>query len=91
LNLLQVVMLGTVGTIEAEIFVLTGYAAGLVGPATVLALIIGSLLSYSIALNYCELATAYPVTGGALTYVREAYGTNLLSFLVGCLDCCGAG
>lgn len=87
LNLLQVVMLGTVGTIGAEIFVLTGYAAGLVGPATVLVLIIGGLLSYSVALNYCELATTYPVTGGALTYVREAYGTNLLSFLVGCLDC----
>ena len=87
LNLLQVVMLGTAGTIAAEIFVLTGHAAGMVGPATVLALVLGGLLSYSVALNYCELATTYPVTGGALTYVREAYGTNLLSFLVGSMDC----
>jgi len=87
LNLLQVVMLGTAGTIAAEIFVLTGHAAGMVGPAAVLAILLAGLLSYSIALNYCELGTTYPVTGGALTYVREAYGANLLSFLVGSMDC----
>ena len=87
LNLLQIVMLGTAGTIAAGIFVLTGYAAGMVGPAVVLALLVIGLLSYSVALNYCELATAFPVTGGAMTYVREAWGSNLLSFLVGSLDC----
>jgi APA family basic amino acid/polyamine antiporter len=87
LNLLQVVMLGTAGTIAAEIFVLTGHAAGIVGPAAVLAILLAGLLSYSVALNYCELATSYPETGGALTYVREAFGTNLLSFLVGSMDC----
>jgi amino acid transporter/nucleotide-binding universal stress UspA family protein len=87
LNLAQVVMLGTAGTIGAQIFVLTGYAAGLAGPATILALLVGGLLTYSIALNYCELATAFPVTGGAMTYVREAYGNNILSFLVGSMDC----
>jgi amino acid transporter len=87
LNLAQVVMLGTAGAIGAEIFVLTGYAAGLAGPATILALLAGGLLTYSIALNYCELATAFPVAGGAMTYVREAYGNNILSFLVGSMDC----
>ena len=87
LNLAQLVMLGTAGAIAAEIFVLTGHAAGLVGPATVLALVIAGLLNYSIAIDYCELATMYPVTGGGVTYVREAWGPNLLSFLVGSLDC----
>lgn len=87
LNLAQVVMLGTAGAIGAEIFVLTGYAAGLAGPAFVLALVIAGLLSYSIAVNYGELASSFPVTGGALTYVREAWGRNLLSYLVGSLDC----
>ncbi len=80
-------MLGTAGTIAAEIFVLTGYAAGVAGPDAVLALIIGGILSLSIALNYCELATTYPVTGGAMTYVREAFGNNLSMFLVGSFDC----
>ncbi len=87
LNLLQVVMLGTAGTIAAGIFVMTGHAAGIAGPFTVLAFLISGLLSYSVALNYCELATTFPETGGAMTYVREAFGNNLLSFLVGTMDC----
>lgn len=86
LNLLQVIMLGTAGTIAAESFVLTGHAAGIAGPDAVLAIIIGGVLSLSIALNYCELATTYPVTGGAMTYVKEAFGNNLVMFLVGSLD-----
>ena len=87
LNLFQVIMLGTAGTIASEIFVLTGHAAGISGPASILAIIIGGLLSFSIALNYSELATVYPETGGAMTYVREAWGNGLLSFLVGSMDC----
>lgn len=87
LSLVQVVMLGTAGAMGAEIFVLTGHAAGISGPTFVLALVIGGLLSYSIAINYCELATSFPETGGAMTYVREAWGRNLLSFLVGSMDC----
>jgi amino acid transporter len=86
LSLLQVIMLGTAGTIAAEIFVLTGHAAGIAGPDAVLAIIIGGVLSLSIALNYCELATTYPVTGGAMTYVKEGFGNNLIMFLVGSLD-----
>ncbi|MBN2393198.1 MAG: amino acid permease [Anaerolineae bacterium] len=87
LTLTPVIMLGTAGTIAAEIFVLTGHAAGMAGPATVLALLIGGLLSYSVAINYCELGTTYPVAGGAMSYVREAYGSGILSFLVGSMDC----
>jgi amino acid transporter/nucleotide-binding universal stress UspA family protein len=86
LNLIQVIMLGTAGTIAAEIFVLTGHAAGIAGPYAVLAIIIGGVLSLSIALNYAELATTYPVTGGAMTYVKEGFGNNILMFLVGSLD-----
>ena len=67
LNLFQVIMLGTAGTLGSGIFVLTGLAAEVAGPATVLAVLVGGLLSFSIALNYCELATIYPETGGAMT------------------------
>jgi len=87
LNLIQVVMLGTAGTIAAEIFVLTGHAAGIAGPEAVLALLLGGFLTLSIALNYSELATTYPVTGGAMTYVEEGFGNGLLMFLAGSLDC----
>ena len=87
LNLLQVIMLGTAGTIAAEIFVLTGHVAKIAGPETVLALILAGIMTLSIALNYCELATTFPVTGGAMTYVGEAFGKGWLMFLVGSLDC----
>jgi len=86
LNLFQVIMLGTAGTLGSGIFVLTGLAAEVAGPATVLAVLVGGLLSFSIALNYCELATIYPETGGAMTYVREAWGNGFLAFIVGSMD-----
>ena len=86
LSLFQVIMLGTAGTLGSGIFVLTGLAADVAGPATFIAILVGGFLSFSIALNYCELATIYPETGGAMTYVREAWGKGLLSFLVGSMD-----
>ena len=86
LNLFQVIMLGTAGTLGSGIFVLTGLAADVAGPATLIAILLGGFLSFSIALNYSELATMYPETGGAMTYVREAWGKGLLSFLVGSMD-----
>jgi amino acid transporter/nucleotide-binding universal stress UspA family protein len=79
-------MMGVSGTIAAEVFVLTGHVAGMSGPAGVLVVLAVGILSVAFALNYAELATTYPVTGGALTYVREAYGSGLRSFLVGSLD-----
>jgi len=87
LSLVEVLMLGTAGTIAAEIFTLTGYVGGRAGPLGVVAVFLVGVLCVAIALNYAELATTFPVTGGALTYVRQAYGTGLLSFLVGSLDC----
>ena len=87
LSLFQVIMLGTAGTLGSGIFVLTGLAAEVAGPATFLAILVGGFLSFSIALNYSELATVYPETGGAMTYVREAWGKGLLAFLIGSMDC----
>ena len=87
LGLGHTIMLGTAGTIAASVFVLTGPIAERMGPASVGVLIVLGLLNLSIALNFSELSTTYPVTGGALTYVREGYGAGLLAFLVGSLDC----
>ena len=87
LSLTQAIMLGTAGTLGSGVFVLSGHAAALAGPAGIWAILIAGILSFSIALNYCELATTYPETGGAMTYVREAWGKGLVSFLVGSMDC----
>ncbi len=87
LGLGHTIMLGTAGTIAASIFVLTGPVAERMGPASVVMLLLLGILNISVALNFSELSTTYPVTGGALTYVREAYSAGLLAFLVGSLDC----
>ena len=87
LNLPQVIMLGTAGTLGSGVFILSGHAAAIAGPAAIWAVLIAGVLSFSIALNYCELATTYPETGGAMTYVREAWGKGLIAFLVGSMDC----
>lgn len=86
LNLFQTILLGTAGTLGSGIFVLTGLAAETAGSATFIAILVGGVLSLSIASNYSELATIYPETGGAMTYVREAWGKGLLSFLIGSMD-----
>lgn len=86
LNLFQTIMLGTAGALGSGIFVLTGLAAEVAGPATFIAILVGGFLSFSIAINYSELATIYPETGGAMTYVREAWGKGLLAFLIGSMD-----
>lgn len=80
-------MLGTAGTLGSGVFILTGHAASVAGPAAIWAVLVAGILSFSIALNYCELATTYPETGGAMTYVREAWGKGLIAFLVGSMDC----
>lgn len=53
---------------------LTGHAADMAGPTAVFAVLLAGLLSYSIALNYCELATTYPVTGGAADLCARSLG-----------------
>ena len=45
LSLLQVIMLGTAGTLGSGIFVLTGLAAEVAGPATFLAILWAVLLA----------------------------------------------
>lgn len=86
LNLFQTIMLGSAGALGSGIFVLTGLAAQVAGPGAVIAVVLAGFLSFSIALNYSELATIYPETGGAMTYVREAWGKGLLSFVIGSMD-----
>jgi len=71
LGLAQAVMLGMAGAIAAEILVVTGHVAGMVGPASALALLLVGALSFTLALDYSERGTTYPETGGALTYVGD--------------------
>lgn len=82
LGLTQILMLGIGGTMGAGVFVLTGHAAGIVGPAVILVFLLAGLQSLPISLSYAELASSFPVAGGGYAYVNMVT-QGLLPFSVG--------
>jgi amino acid transporter/nucleotide-binding universal stress UspA family protein len=74
LNLFTVTMIGVGGMIGAGIFVLTGIAAGVAGPALVLAFLLNGLITSLTALSYAELGSAFPETGGSYVWVKRGLG-----------------
>jgi amino acid transporter len=82
LGLAQILMLGIGGTMGAGVFVLTGHAAGLVGPAVILVFLLAGLQSLPNSLSYAELASSFPVAGGGYAYISKAT-KGLLPYSVG--------
>jgi len=74
LNLFTVTMIGVGGMIGAGIFVLTGIAAGVAGPALILAFLLNGVVTTFTAMSYAELGSAYPEAGGGYLWVKEALG-----------------
>ena len=82
LGLVQILMLGIGGTMGAGVFVLTGHAAGMVGPAVILVFLLAGLQSLPNSLSYAELASSFPIAGGGYAYISKAT-KGLLPFSVG--------
>ncbi len=82
LGLFTVTMIGVGGMIGAGIFVLTGIAAGVAGPALILAFLLNGLVTSLTAMSYAELGSAYPEAGGGYLWVKEAMG-GMQGFLAG--------
>lgn len=82
LGLPQILMLGIGGTMGAGVFVLTGHAAGKVGPAVILVFLLAGLQSLPNSLSYAELASSFPIAGGGYAYISKAT-TGMLPFTVG--------
>ncbi|MGD2058386.1 MAG: amino acid permease [Anaerolineales bacterium] len=82
LGLFTVTMIGVGGMIGAGIFVLTGIAAGVAGPALILVFFLNGLVTSLTAMSYAELGSAYPGAGGGYTWIKEALG-GTLGFLSG--------
>ncbi len=82
LGLPQILMLGIGGTMGAGVFVLTGHAAGMVGPAVILVFLLAGLQSLPNSLSYAELASSFPIAGGGYAYISKAT-KGLLPFTVG--------
>jgi amino acid transporter len=74
LDLFTVTMIGVGGMIGAGIFVLTGIAAGVAGPALILAFFLNGLVTTLTAMSYAELGSTFPGAGGGYLWVKAALG-----------------
>jgi len=82
LSLFTITMIGVGGMIGAGIFVLTGIAAGVAGPALVLVFLLNGIVTSLTAMSYAELGSAFPEAGGGYLWVKEGLG-GAQGFLAG--------
>ncbi|MDQ7034435.1 MAG: amino acid permease [Anaerolineae bacterium] len=71
LGLFDITMIGVGAMIGAGIFVLTGIAAGVAGPALILAFALNGVITVLTAMVYAELGSAIPEAGGGYLWVKE--------------------
>ena len=82
LGLLDATMIGMGAMIGAGIFVLTGLAAEIAGPAAILVFALNGVVTAFTGLSYAELAASIPKSGGGYAFVREIFA-DLSSFIMG--------
>ncbi len=71
MSLMDVTLIGVGAMIGAGIFVLTGIAAGVAGPALVIAFALNGLVALLTAMSYAELGSCYHDAGGGYLWVKE--------------------
>jgi APA family basic amino acid/polyamine antiporter len=82
LGLLDATMIGMGAMIGAGIFVLTGLAAEIAGPAAIFVFALNGIVTAFTGLSYAELAASVPKSGGGYAFVREIFD-DLSSFIMG--------
>ena len=71
LGLLDAVAVGWGAIVGAGIFVVTGVAAGIAGPAFLIGLVVASMVATANALSSARLAARFPKSGGTYEYGYE--------------------
>ena len=72
MSLFDITFIGVGAMIGAGVFALTGFAAGLAGPALTLAFLLNGFVAMFTAVSYAELGAAFPEAGGGYLWVKEA-------------------
>lgn len=72
LSLFSVTMIGVGAMIGAGIFVLTGIAAGVSGPAILVAFLLNGIVALFTASAYAELGGSIPEAGGGYLWVKKS-------------------
>lgn len=71
MGLLDATMIGVGAMIGAGIFVLIGIAAGVAGPALIVAFMLNGFVALLTAMSYAELGSCYHDAGGGYLWVKE--------------------
>ena len=71
MSLLDATMIGVGAMIGAGIFVLIGIAAGVAGPALIIAFVLNGIVALLTAMSYAELGSCYHDAGGGYLWVKE--------------------
>jgi amino acid transporter/nucleotide-binding universal stress UspA family protein len=85
MKLFDITMVGVGAMIGAGIFALTGIAAGIAGPALILAFCLNGLLTFCTAMVYAEVGSAIPAAGGGYLWARFGL-PGPCAFLAGWMD-----
>ncbi len=72
MSLFDITFIGVGAMIGAGVFALTGFAAGIAGPALTAAFILNGFVAMFTAVSYAELGAAFPEAGGGYLWVKEA-------------------
>ncbi|OLS29951.1 MAG: putative amino acid permease YhdG [Candidatus Thorarchaeota archaeon AB_25] len=82
LGLVGATNIGLGAMLGGGIYVISGTAAGMIGPALVFAYFFTGVLAMFTAVNYAEIASSIPKQGGGYTFAHDTVG-GLPAFLAG--------
>ena len=82
LGLVGATNIGLGAMLGGGIYVISGTAAGMIGPALVFAYFFTGILAMFTAVNYAEIASSIPKQGGGYTFAHDTVG-GLPAFLAG--------
>ncbi len=85
MRLIDVTMIGVGAMIGAGIFVLTGIAAGVAGPALLLVFLLNGVVALLTAMAYAELGSAIHGAGGGYLWIKRAL-PDPSGFVAGWMD-----
>ena len=85
MRLMDITMIGVGAMIGAGIFVLTGIAAGVAGPALLLAFLLNGAVALLTAMAYAELGSAIHGAGGGYLWIKRSL-PDPSGFLAGWMD-----
>ena len=80
---LQLMLYGIGSMLGAGIYGLVGKAAGVMGSAIWIAFLVSMVAALLTGISYASIASRYPRAGGAAYTAHRAYGSSLVSYVVG--------